>query len=290
MKKNIQTNKDFAVYILTYGRAHNVITYDLLRRLNYTGKIYLVCSDDDKMLDEYKKKYGDEVIVFNKEDYQGKFDICDNLDDKRVVVYARNAMWDIADRLHIKYFLVLDDDYRCFRYISDKKGNYKCNFVRDLDKIFQIYVDYYKKIPALSICMIQGGDLIGGAMNSMFSDNVMKRKVMNTWFCSTDRKFEIIGRINEDCNTYIYLGTQGKLFLQLPEIRMNQTQTQASEGGLTEFYLDTGTYFKSFYTVMVAPSCARVALMPGVGSRLHHRISWDNCCSKIIREKYKKVA
>ena len=39
--KNME-NKDFAVFILTHGRPDNVITFNTLKKANYTGKIYLL--------------------------------------------------------------------------------------------------------------------------------------------------------------------------------------------------------------------------------------------------------
>ena len=37
---------NFAVFILTNGRANNVITYKVLRKQGYTGKIYLMVDDE----------------------------------------------------------------------------------------------------------------------------------------------------------------------------------------------------------------------------------------------------
>ena len=45
-------DEDFAVFILTHGRADNVKTYKTLKRFGYTGTIYIICSDDDKQLDK----------------------------------------------------------------------------------------------------------------------------------------------------------------------------------------------------------------------------------------------
>ena len=72
-------NDDFAVFILTYGRPDNVKTYKTLDRFGYTGKIYLICSTDDKKLNQYKTKYKDQVITFNKDDIE--FDSADNFND-----------------------------------------------------------------------------------------------------------------------------------------------------------------------------------------------------------------
>jgi len=282
-------NKDtFAVFILTYGRADKVTTYSTIRKMGYTGKIFLICSEDDKTLSDYKEKFGEEVIVFNKNDYKGKFDIGDNFKKDNVVVYARNANFDIAKQLGIKYFLQLDDDYNDFRFKFDNEFNYGDWRIKNLDKVFKIVLDFYKKIPALSIAWAQGGDFMGGSMGSGGNAVKIKRKVMNTFFCSTDRPFTFIGRINEDVNTYVTLGNVGKLVFQINQLAIQQVQTQANSGGLTEFYLDGGTYVKSFYTLVYAPSCTKITTMGQVERRIHHKILWNNCCPKILNQSHKK--
>lgn len=40
-----------------------------------------------------------------------------------------------------------------------------------------------------------------------------------------------------------------------------QMQTQKNAGGMTETYLESGTYLKSFYSVMYAPSCVKLNTM-----------------------------
>lgn len=61
-------------------------------------------------------------------------------------------------------------------------------------------------------------------------------------------------------------------------------------GGMTDLYLDSGTYVKSFYSVMYCPSAVKVAVMGGdAEKRLHHNISWNNCAPKILRENYRKI-
>jgi len=281
-------NKDFAVYILTYQRANKVITYKTLRDSGYTGKIYLVCSTDDNSLEEYRKRYGEDVLIFNKEDYKGTFDIGDNFNKDNVVVFARNAIFDIAEQQKTKYFLVLDDDYTDFEYRFDNNLWYNGKKIKNLDKIFDLVLDYYKTIPALSIAFAQGGDFIGGKKGSLANAVKIKRKIMNTFFCSTERRFKFIGRINEDVNTYVYLNTIGKLVFQTNQIGINQLTTQKNTGGLTEFYLDSGTYVKSFYTIIFAPSCSTIKLMGNKYKRLHHMISWNNTAVKILREEIKK--
>jgi len=283
-------NKDFAVFILTYGRADKVITYETLSKQGFTGDIYFVCSDDDKQLHKYQERYQDNVVVFSKEEYKNKFDIGDNFKDDRVVVFARNAVFDIAKKLGIKHFLVLDDDYTAIRYTRDEKQKYltTADKVKNLDKLFDKLLDYYKTTNAKTLCIAQGGDFIGGENSSVFKKK-LSRKAMNFFICSTERPFKFIGRINEDVNTYVRLGTTGDLFQTICDIRLEQLDTQSNSGGLTEFYLEGGTYIKSFYTVLFSPSCTNINLMGNKHKRLHHRIDWNKSIPKIISEEYKKL-
>lgn len=278
----------FAVFILTYGRSEKVYTFDTLKKQGYTGKIYFLCSDDDKELINYKKKFSDNVQVFSKEDYIDKFDIGDNFDDKRVVVYARNAVFDVAKNLGIKYFLVLDDDYTDFGYRFDNNLNYIYKGIKNLDQVFLSILNFYKKTNVLSIALAQGGDYIGGKESGFAKKIQLKRKCMNTFFCSTDRRFNFVGRINEDVNTYVALATTGGVFFTTSQLSVQQLQTQSNSGGLTEFYLDGGTYVKSFYTIIFSPSSVKINLMGNKHKRLHHKVKWNNTVPKILSEIHKK--
>ena len=283
-------SQDFAVFILTYGRADNIKTYKTLKRFGYTGKTYFICSDDDKQLNKYKELHKDKVVVFSKKDYKNKFDIGDNFDDERVVVYARNACFDLAKEIGVKYFLVLDDDYTDFSYrfnaeLSYNKGR---GYINKVDDIFEAILEYYKSIPAKTIALSQNGDWIGGENSGWAKELKLKRKCMNSFFCSTERPFEFSGRINEDVNAYTRLGATGDLFFTIPNVSLKQTDTQVNDGGLTDIYLSQGTYVKSFYSVMFSPSAVKVAMLNTERSRLHHRVSWNNAIPMILNEKYKK--
>jgi hypothetical protein len=264
-----------------------VVTYKALRKGGYTGPIYLVCDDEDPMIPEYKFKYKNEVIVFSKWNYSKTFDIADNFEHNKGVVYARNAIFDIAKELKTKYFIVLDDDYTAFNYKFDTEGRFGEWPIKSLDGIFDALLEYFKAIPALTITMAQNGDFIGGKRSAMAQKVGTKRKAMNTFICSTDRPFQFVGRINEDVNTYVNLGSRGKLFLQINQIAIIQKQTQSHTGGLTEQYLDIGTYVKSFYTVMFNPSSVRVGVMGEKHPRLHHKVRWRNTVPKILDSSYK---
>tara|TARA_R110000744_G_scaffold948_1_gene3488 strand:- start:1672 stop:2523 length:852 start_codon:yes stop_codon:yes gene_type:complete len=281
-------DNNFAVFILTFGRPDNVKTYNTLNKFGYTGKKYLICSTDDKKLNEYKSKFNDEVISFNKEDIE--FDTADNFNDKRVVVYARNACFEIAKKLGIKYFIQMDDDYTDFSYRFNDKLQYNTGrgYINNVNDIFTALLKFYKSIPAKSIAMSQNGDWIGGDESSWAKKLSLKRKCMNSFFCSTERPFKFLGTINEDVNIYTKLGSVGNLFFTIPNVSLKQTDTQSNKGGMSDIYEASGTYIKSFYSVLFSPSSVKVSILNTGNSRLHHRVSWNNAIPKILNQKHKK--
>lgn len=285
-------NHNFAVFILTHGRADKVITYKTLRKCGYTGRIFLLVDSFDKQIDQYKAKYGEQVIVFNKQKAIDMTDSGDNQQKHNSVVYARNYNFVVAKELGIDYFLQLDDDYNEFRFSFDLDLNYKTKeYVRNFDSACNVFIDYLINSKIKSICFAQSGDFIGGDNSSIiskFRDGEIPRKIMNCFFFATDNPVKFMGRINEDVNLYTANGLKGDVFITHPYIRVNQADTQQNSGGLTEIYLDLGTYVKSFYSVMYAPSCVKIHVMGVNQKRIHHRVSWNNAVPKILNESVKK--
>jgi hypothetical protein len=111
---------------------------------------------------------------------------------------------------------------------------------------------------------------------------------MNTFFCSTERPFKFVGRINEDVNTYTRMGQIGKLVLTVTDVSITQTTTQKNAGGMSGVYIDGGTYLKSFYSVLFSPSCVTINAMGDTHKRIHHNVHWRYCAAQILNERYKK--
>lgn len=283
------TNKRFCVFIISHGRPDKILTLRTLEQCNYNGTIFIVCDNEDKSIEKYRKNYGDKVLIFDKMHYASLVDSCDNFQNRRTTTHARNACFDFAEQLGFDYFLVLDDDYTRFAYNYDTSGVFNRSNVRNINAVFDSMLKFLNSDDRIdSICFIQGGDLIGG--ESSLKRGVFpfrKRKAMNSFFCKTSRRFWFFSRLNEDVNTYLSLGSRGRIFLSIPEIALNQMQTQATSGGMSEAYLASGTYVKSFYTVMLYPSYAKVTFTPSM-NRLHHQISWNNAVPKILDDCHKK--
>lgn len=278
---------DFAVFILTHGRPETIHTLEVLKRGNYTGKWFLIIDNEDDSAGRYYEKYGKEhVIMFDKLAISKTFDTADLSNERKAIVYARNACFEIAKDLGLKYFVEFDDDYNAIGFRWRKGAELVQTKCDNLDSVFELMIDFLIDSNALTVCMSQGGDHIGG-INGRWKQSIL-RKAMNSFFCRTDRPFQFLGRINEDVNTYTLLGSQGQLLITVTDIMLNQLQTQSNKGGMTELYLDGGTYLKSFYSVMYMPSAVTVQPMGTAHKRLHHKINWKYCVPKILDEKYKK--
>lgn len=153
--------------------------------------------------------------------------------------------------------------------------------------VFQSVLTFYKRCELIkTVCFSQAGEYIGGINNFLGRCVRTRRKAMNSFFCSTKRRFKFVGRLNEDVNTYVSLSVVGDIFLTLSQFCLAQAVTQSSKGGMTEAYLDGGTYVKSFYSVMYHPSGVTIRVMSG---RVHHHIKWKHTAPMILNQKHKKV-
>jgi len=283
-------NDDFCAFILTHGRPDNVITYNTLQKQGYTGKIYIVIDDEDKTADQYYKNFGDKVLMFSKEEMSKTFDEGDNFNDRRCIIYARNACFELAKKVGCREFIQLDDDYTDFLFRIPAEGVMKSERVSSLDDLFDSMLKLFNSTSTLTMAMSQGGDYIGG-FNNPHVHKGYKRKAMNSFICSVDRPFKFHGRLNEDVNFYTNEGRKGKLIFTIYGVMLNQKQTQSNDGGMTDIYMDKGTYFKSFYSVMYSPSCVKIGLMGRTSEtmRIHHKVKWNNATPMIINEEHKKV-
>lgn len=281
----------FTVFILSHGRANNVPTVQTLRKAGYSGRIAIVLDDLDSQVDDYKENFLDvEIVVFSKAKYFGTFDQMDNFGIQPSPIYARNAMWDIARERGLDTFCVMDDDYTKIEHRINSLGDYeKPITTTQANETFKAYCEYLIESGQSVIAMAQGGDFIGGAESNKVKLGLEPlRKMMNVYFFHVDRPITFISTLNDDLTTSLKENQQGNPVLTSMLTSVVQRETQQSAGGLTGIYLDRGTYVKSFYSVIFAPSAVKVAAMGDTTMRIHHEVRWNNIAPKIIRESHKR--
>ena len=278
----------FVVFILTHGRAYNMHTYRALKNSGYTGDIIFVVDNEDSMVKDYQELYGIEnVYVFDKLKKSKEVDSMDLSDDRRAILYARCACFDIAEELGYDYFLELDDDYANFRSRIVNGDSLDTVYIKDFDSLVNIVLEFLEVSNAHTVALSQIGDFIGGKNSKMCKDR-LSRKAMNAFFCKTSRRFNWFGRMNEDVSTYITLGSRGYLFFTISDVSIDQLATQSLSGGMSSSYADSGTYVKTFYTIMSAPSCVKMYTIGVTHKRFHHLIDWNSAVPKIISSRYRK--
>ncbi len=179
------------------------------------------------------------------------------------------------------------DTFAAFTHKRDGQGEYiNGEPIRDLDAVWARMLDFYKASPCLSIAMSQTGDFPGGALCT--TRYKPSRKAMNSFICSVDRPFQFVARLNDDTTTYVIESSRGGIFLTIKDVCLQQKPTQAQAGGLTELYLENGTYVKSFYTVMFHPSSVKVAFVVSTG-RIHHKVTWRHTAPCILSDEFRKA-
>lgn len=286
-------HKKFAIFILTHGRPDRVVTLKTIKATDYAGDIYLVCDDEDEALQEYKERYGSMVRVFCKEEWLRRSDTMDNLIEPRsVILAARNYCFELATQLGLDAFLELDDDYTEIAIKRQQGSKFtETRVKKGFNRICEEYITLLNTHEwILSVCFAQGGDYIGGPQNA----NICKHgwwlpKGMNAFFCSTKKPFSFIGRINEDVNTYVTAPKRGEMLITLADVLIKQGRTQSNAGGMTDTY-NYGTYTKSMYTVLCAPSAVQVRTIGTSHPRLHHHIKWNAVAPKIISDRHRRRA
>lgn len=290
------TTPRLAAFILTHRRPDKQRTLKALRKHGWTGPVYFIVDEADPTLAMYRAQFGERVVTFSKRDVASSFDIGDNLGDYRGVVYARNASFDIARRLGIRYFLMLDDDYTSFQHRLAPDGTYTTSYLHNLDRAFYLMLQWMIAADLDCVAMAQGGDWIGGGHKSRHTDKapwyrqhlVNVRKVMNSFMFDAHKPMRFVGRSNEDVCSYLLHGQRGAKLFTIPSVALTQAQTQAQSGGMTELYLAQGTYVKSFYALMMAPSCTRIGALGDTHYRIHHAISYSKAVPVVIPERFRK--
>ena len=107
---------NFACIIISHGRPKDIPTISSLLKAGYSGKFYILIDSEDKKKKDYEDLYSTNVIVFDKQKYIDNNDLLFNKSLRNVAVHARNAAEEVALKLHLNYYLLLDDDITSIHY------------------------------------------------------------------------------------------------------------------------------------------------------------------------------
>lgn len=274
---------DFAVLILTHGRAHDQVTFNELEKHGYTGNVYLVIDDLDEQRDEYERLYGDSVIVFEKREYAKRVDTMTTEDELRSVVFARNAAYDIAGDLGLSYFAMFDDDLSSFTFRYVRDGRLVSAPVTEFDALFESMVGFLDTTGVTSLNIASSGALIGG-LQGVYG-NGMCWNINQAFVVRADDRLKFVGILNEDMNALLLGKDAGQVMLEAYAITKSTPQRGTNEGGLHGLYDDNRQYVRDFYSVIIDPSSLRIIVSrDGTSLRKSKALMYP----KIISDRHRK--
>ena len=243
--------KRFAIFILTNGRPNHQYTLEFLRK-SFNGDVFLLCDNEDKTLKEYQKNYGEKVLVFDKNEWVSKSDPMDNFQSKKSVLYARNAVFQIAKDMGYDYFAMVDDDVTGLSFRYEKDGKLVGKAVKDFDKVSSVILEAMYNTGTDFFSFGLDKIYIGGLANGQYQKKIID-KVYCFVFCRTEQQHFYKGIMNEDEIHNILSMSVGTL---VKTTTLIQIQTKPigrdSVGGNAETYNENGyySYVRNFYPII----------------------------------------
>ena len=274
---------DFAVFILTHGRAKQQKTLKAMKKCGYTGRLYLVVDDEDEQLEEYLHLYGRKVITFSKREIECCFDTMTNKKEYGAVVYARNASYEIANRLGVRWIFVCDDDISNISFRILRNNKLERLDIHEIDRLFERMCEI---ADAGNLCVFgfsQAGIYIGGANKLYLSGH--QRKVSQAMLLDVKNPIECRGIFYEDLIAALDAGAAGRVAISTTLVSVQSPEMTTNAGGMCDAYSKSSAYIHCFYTVMAHPSVVSI-VMNGGTFKLKFLYSAD--APMIISERWRK--
>lgn len=274
---------DFAVFILTHKRAKTQKTLQTLKRCGYTGKTYLIIDDEDEEQDEYIKLYGDKVKCFSKHKIEKNFDTMTNRKEYRAVVYARNAAYQIAKNLGIRWLFMCDDDISNLQYRVLKGKSLKGVKIQDIDSLFELMAGIMEAGKLAIFGFSQAGAFIGGANEAYLSGH--QRKIAQAFLLDANNPIEFRGMFYEDLLVALDAGIQGRVAMSTMLVSIQSPEMRSNGGGMQDLYNENSTYTHCFYTVLAYPNVASITEKDG---EFKLRLNHSAFAPLILNERWRK--
>ena len=238
----------------------------------------MLLDDEDDTYSQYIKNYSDDIIrVFNKQCYIDKSDTGTNIEQRKCILYAKNAADDIAKEMGLSAYAVADDDILKFRHRWECDESIRSINVMNMDKVISAYTEFMisGNISAMSfgdVRLYMGGKLECG------------RIPYNFVFRNTAIDFDWHSSMYEDTITPVINNMRGKYTIELPHIQfdMKQSDNNAS-GGMTDVYNTMSVFRRAGTTLLYHPSCVRYA-----NNLVGFELTKDKAFPKLISGGYKK--
>lgn len=273
------------IYIISKGRPQ-CTTAKTLKKIKYPGEWFIVCGNNDETLEEYKKNWGDKVIVFDWYDEITRTNTLDNFGFEKKASGAcpvRNATRRISEERGELRHWQFDDDYNSFARYDVRENKNKA--IRDGAVLFSTM--YRIAEYGLLTSMQNIGFCLSTAEAIPSNRKKFNRRIFNAHNMPSDPKLFVpwVGRMNDDTINAINVWRLGGYEMQLKYLSIGMKPTQQEKGGLTEMYNADGTVRKTAYCFLLAPAATKLVIKFG---RYHHAIRWDKLVPKLVHEKWRQ--
>lgn len=268
----MSTSYKYAVFILSHLSPDNCKTLDTLLKCNYSGKYYIVVDDEDKYLPQYKSKYKEHLVIFNKAYYMLNSDTgLKPGDNVGCALYARNAVEDIASYLGLDAFLVMDDDVLNFKFriINHEEQTLKTAAINSIDAVFNNYIETI--INSNITCGFFGTqNFYMGGYKLIVNGYMIERRVgSNVFIRNASKPCKWSMSMFEDFSTCILYGSRGDIFITLPQVecvmapQFTQLKNKNKTDGNVELYTKLSDFKRGLFPLTALPSCCTAKMYRG---------------------------
>lgn len=275
---------DTAIFIITHQRADKQLTLKMLESCGYSGRVYLVVDDMDGQIVEYRKRYGDKVLVFNKKRYAESVDTHINKFGMSSALFARNACVDMAKDMRLKFYFVCDDDIRWTYFKDARTGKMVTTKITDMEGILSGLVKFMENTSVHAVAFADNGAYIGG-VNSEVRKGV-KYTLTKFMLYRTSNPVEYESIIWEDqASCYRDLG-KGKIDFSIMFLSAATPPNEKASGGCSEMYRQSTDYMNPFMVLLGRPDC--VTITPGKRGKFRMRTKQSALHPMILNEMHRK--
>lgn len=275
----------FAIFILSKGRPNDQITYKMLRDSGYTGDIRILCDNMDDTIDEYRKNFGDEVLMYDKVEWSNKSDRFINEDAHDVVMPGRNAATQIAKDLGYTHYMQMDDDIsRLSHRFVDDDGMLRTVDVTKLDGVLKAMLEFLKTEPVVGLTFglpiyYQYGK------EGRFKEGLI-HDAYTTYMMSVSNPVEFRGKLTEDFIALMDNLKVGRLLYAVLDVMHMSPEQGTNEGGLHDAYISNGDWMVFIYALIANPGIVKIKFREsgeiGTYSNKHLR------APKVLSERWRK--
>ena len=188
--------KNNTIYIISKGRPQ-CKTAQTFTKLKYPGEWFIVCGSNDESLVEYKRLWGDKVLVFDYDEQIKQTDTLDNFGFESKASGAcpvRNAVRSISKSRSETRHWQFDDDYNSFHLFDKKKRTNR--IIRDGAVLYKVICDLSDFAEKANLCNL--GFSLTGPDSMPDSISHVAMRVFNAHNQSNNDFVEWKGRLNDD--------------------------------------------------------------------------------------------